>query len=86
MWTNPQETADLFTFTKEILTENVFCAVRVQRLATELLVFQTTLSWLLKLRWNKTKKSYPKLALTPSRFHEDSHDFKNSLICKKEVQ
>ena len=28
MWTNPQETADVFTFTEEVLNENfIFCAV-----------------------------------------------------------
>ena len=29
MWTNPQETADLFTFKKKSLMENfIFCAMR----------------------------------------------------------
>ena len=33
MWPNPQETADLVTFTEEILKENfIFCAVIVLEL------------------------------------------------------
>ena len=58
MWPNPQETADLVTFTEEILNgkHHFFCAVYIASYAR----FSRSLNYKLKKRW-PILKTYGKL-------------------------